>query len=101
MEQYEVLSPVPARHVDGAEVAVRRPSSQSAIVGFVWHYGYRGDEMFTAIQDRFGADHPDAAFVDYEVFGNIHGAAENVLVQNIPARLREHGVTAVVAGVGG
>jgi hypothetical protein len=102
MEQYEVLSPVPPRLVDASGAPeINALSSAPPRIGFVWHYGYRGDEMFAEIRERFAAAHPDTVFVDHEVFGNIHGASENEAVQGIPAKLHEHGVTAVVAGVGG
>jgi hypothetical protein len=102
MEQYAVLSPSANRH--SSETPLPTPTqlrSVSATIGFVWHYGYRGDEMFAAIAEQFAAGHPQTTFVDYEVFGNIHGASETALVQMIPQKLREHKVAAVVAGVGG
>jgi hypothetical protein len=57
--------------------------------------------MFDAVASHFGETHPETTFVDYEVFGNIHGSGETTIVPAIPAKLKEYNVTAVVAGVGG
>jgi hypothetical protein len=71
-------------------------------VGFIWDYLFKGDEMFAAIERAVSAEHPDARFVDYPNFGNIHGSSpdERANIGAIAARIREANVDAVVVAVG-
>ena len=50
--------------------------------------------------DKLRSRFPNIEFVEYPVFGNIHGADENEIVRQLPERLKELGCDAVVVGVG-
>jgi hypothetical protein len=69
-------------------------------IGQLWNYMFRGDEIFrmarVGLSDRF----PDARFVDYEVFGKIHGPNEDSVIAALPRILQEKGCEAVICGVG-
>jgi hypothetical protein len=69
-------------------------------IGFVWDYVFRGDEMFPIIEAELQRRYPDAVFVPYERFGNIHGKDGNAFIDALPERYRSEGVDAVVVGVG-
>lgn len=99
--EYEVLSPSARRSSEVPLVESHGLDGLPRRIGFVWHYGYRGDEMFAGIAEAFEARHPGTTFFDHEVFGNIHGASERLIVHEIPEKLRTHDVQAVIVGVGG
>jgi hypothetical protein len=42
---------------------------------------------------------PGVRFVDYRVFGSTHGGDEHTTIAELPAKLREHGVDAVISGM--
>jgi hypothetical protein len=69
-------------------------------VGYIWDWVFRGDEMFEIISEHLAAQFPDVRFVDHTVFGNMHGPEEREIVAALPGKLHEHGVDAVVVGVG-
>jgi predicted O-methyltransferase YrrM len=42
---------------------------------------------------------PGVKFVGYRTFGSTHGAEEHDVLKELPARMREHGVDAVISGM--
>jgi hypothetical protein len=94
---YEVVSPVGR----WAGQAVRRASAERVgRVGFVWDYVFRGDEMFRMVAEGLRRRDPNLTFVDHEAFGDIHGPDERRVVAELPGRLHEQQVDAVIVGVG-
>ena len=69
-------------------------------VADLWDWTFKGDRMFPIIHDRLRQRFPDVKFVDYHTFGNIHGPHEKEVVAALPQLLRQHGVDAVITGVG-
>ena len=43
--------------------------------------------------------YPGVKFVDYRTFGSTHGAEEHEVLANLPARMRELGVDAIISGM--
>lgn len=72
-----------------------------ATVAFLWNYTRKGDEMFAIARARLRAAYPGVRFVDHGVFGDIHGADEQAMIDALPARLAEHRVDVALIGVGG
>lgn len=97
---YEVIEPRPvaAKRVVGAEVVAT--DLNYAVVGQIWDYVFRGDEMFAVIEEKLTERFPGIRFVHFAEFGDIHGPDEVAVLADLPQRLRDHRVTAVVAGVG-
>jgi hypothetical protein len=73
----------------------------SARVAFVWTYNRKGDQMFGIMKGMLRGEYPDISFVDYDVFGNIHGASEAEVVAALPQLLRQHKADVAVIGVAG
>ena len=73
----------------------------SATVAFLWTYNRKGDRMYDIMKGTLRGEYPDIQFVDYDVFGNIHGAQEREVVAAIPRLLREHRADIAVIGVAG
>ena len=72
-----------------------------ARIGFLWNYTRKGDEMFRIIKDNLSAMYKDVSFVDYDTFGDIHGASEYTVVESIPRLLAENKVDLTIVGIGG
>jgi hypothetical protein len=100
VDVYEVLSPL-GRH---ARPSLTRPPKLASLdhrrVAFVWDEIFRGDEMFAVIARKLTARWPSIEFVDHTQFGNPEQRDGAAVVAALPARLREHGIDAVIAGVG-
>ena len=73
----------------------------SATVAFVWTYNRKGDQMYRIMQGMLRGEYPDISFVDYDVFGNIHGASETEVVAALPTLLKQHKADIAVIGVAG
>ena len=68
-------------------------------VAQVWDDLFRGDEIFPILEEALGERFPDVKFVGYRTFGSTHGANEHEVLRNLPARMRELGVDAVISGM--
>ena len=92
----------PLGQVDRADMVTdaRLDGLDGKRIGFVWDYVFRGDEMFPLIEAEIRRHHPDATFVPFETFGNIHGKESDPVLDQLAAKLREQQVDAVVVGVG-
>ncbi len=69
-------------------------------VAEVWDWVFKGDQMFPIIREQLRQRFPDVKFVDYQAFGNVHGADEREVVAALPGLLIQHGIDAVICGVG-
>ena len=80
----------------------RPPDLSGATIAFIWDYLFKGPEMFQIIREHLSAASPGVRFVDYEVFGNIHGtdAEEKENLGLLPERMRAHRIDAAVLAVG-
>ena len=72
----------------------------SAKVAFIWNYTRKGDQMFKIMQHMLRGEYPDISFVDYDTFGNIHGAREDEVVAALPHLLKTHKADVAVVGIG-
>lgn len=79
----------------------RRPSTLAGkTIAFVWDYVFRGDEVFPVLEDEIRRRFADVRFVRWDTFGPTFGGDEHRTIASLPARLRAHGVDAVVSGMG-
>jgi hypothetical protein len=98
--RYAVLWPRSRRATPVKPLATRPPSLQGKKVAFLWDYLFRGDEIFPMLEAELGRRFPGMTFVSFDAFGSTHGAKERQLLADLPGRLREMGVDAVVSGMG-
>lgn len=100
--RYDVVWPLGRSRVEEVAANERPLELSGKTIAFIWDYLFKGPEMFGIIKAQLSAEFPDVRYVDYEVFGNIHGsdADEKANLSALPARLREHGVDAAVLAVG-
>lgn len=96
---YDVFCP------EGIPVDIQLPDNElpsdlnQAVVGLLWDYMFRGDDIFSYIKDALTERHPGIRFIDYQVFGDLHGKQQEELAAAIPDRLREHGANAAISGI--
>ena len=97
---YEVVWPSAPRGIQQRRTAARLRTLDGKRVAFLWDYLFRGDELFPVLADELRRRHPSVDIVDYEEFGNLHGADEKMRLAQLPSELRDRGVDAVVSGMG-
>lgn len=98
--RYEVVWPLGRPAYEDRAPNARVPDLNQAVVGELWDYLFRGEEIFPVLREQLKARYPGIRFVTYDVFGNVHGPRQRELVARVPELLREHGVTAVISAIG-
>ena len=81
-------------------VADRVDDLSGKVVAFVWDYLFRGDEIFAMVQRELQQRFTGMRFIGYEEFGSTHGADEREVLKNLPGKLKELKVDAVISGMG-
>src|ERR1043166_7952046 len=95
---YEVLWPRAPRQVKRKALARRPDSLEGKTVAQLWDFIFRGNEVFDALEEGLKARYPGVKFVSWKEFGNTHGGQERQVVADLPRRLKELGVDAVISG---
>ena len=98
---YEVFWPRGARQTKVKPLGKRLDTLNGKTLAFLWDYIYRGDEVFALLEEGIKERFPDARFVSWREFGNIHGtgASERETIAALPTRFEELGVDAVICGM--
>lgn len=96
---YEVVWPRSERMTGLKPLARRLASLEGAKVAQLWDYLFRGDEVFEGLEEGLKARFPGIQFVSWREFGNVHGEDEAQVLQELPQRLRDMGVDAVLCGM--
>jgi hypothetical protein len=84
----------------GATLAQRLDSLDGKVVAELWDWVFKGDKMYEIWRRELKARYPDISFVSWREFGEIHGANEHAVLEELPDKLRSFGVDAVICGVG-
>ncbi len=100
VDRHQVVWPRGIRLVDAVPNADRPATLEGKTVAFTWDYLFRGDEIFAILKEGLQQRYPGIRFVDYEVFGNTHGGDEREVLAQLPAKLAQHDVDAVISGMG-
>ena len=98
-EQYEVFWPRSPRQVKRQPFAKRLRSLEGRTVAQLWDFLFRGDEVFELLEQALRAKYPGVRFVSWREFGNTHGSDEREVIAALPAKLKAHGVEAVISGM--
>jgi hypothetical protein len=94
-----VLWPRGRRTVAARPVAARLESLAGKTIGQLWDDLFRGDEIFPMLEAALAERFPGIRFVDYRTFGSTHGAEEHAVLADLPKRMRELGIDAVISGM--
>jgi hypothetical protein len=97
---YAALSPLGPRIVRPITPACRPSSLHGKTIGFLWNGLFRGEEIFPILKDLLTVREAGIRLIDFAEFGLVFGGDEHGVLTRLPARLRELGVDAVIAGVG-
>lgn len=96
---YEVYWPRAARQGKPRPPAKRLSTLSGKTIAQLWTFGFRGDQLFEALEEGLSKRYPGVRFINWKTFGNIHGPDEREIVAGLPARLRELGVDAAISGM--
>ena len=94
-----VLWPRGRRTVTARAVAPRLDTLEGKTIGQLWDDLFRGDEIFPMLEQALAQRFPGVKFVGYRTFGSTHGAEEHEVLAQLPARMRDLGVDAVISGM--
>jgi hypothetical protein len=99
--KFDVVWPLGKLRLDGtSNFPAPLASLDGKTVGELWDWLYKGDSLFPIVREELRKHYPNIKFVEYPVFGNIHGPDEADLVRHLPERMSELGCDAVIVGVG-
>lgn len=84
----------------GAKLAKRLDSLEGKKVAQLWDWVFKGDVMYEVWEEELAKRYPGINFVSWREFGEIHGANEHAVLEALPQKLKDHGVDAVICGVG-
>lgn len=97
---YDVVWPKSARGIRVRRLAERLDAIDGKRVAFLWDHLFRGDEIFPALAAELTDRFPDIEIVDYDVFGNTHGADEKETIAGLAEGLARRHIDAVISGMG-
>jgi hypothetical protein len=83
----------------GARLAKRLETLEGKTVAQLWDWVFKGDKMYEVWERELPKRFPGIKFVSWREFGEIHGANEHDVLAQLPDKLRQHGVDAVICGV--
>jgi hypothetical protein len=81
-------------------LAPRLDTLKGKKVAELWDFLFRGDEVFSLLEEGLKERYPDIEFVSWREFGNTHGEDELKIMAGLPARLKQMGIDAVISGMG-
>lgn len=101
-DTFEIVDPTGRQVLEPIKENSLPDTLDGKTVAFVWDYLFKGPEMFDAFKREIEQRFTDVKFVDYEVFGNIHGSdpEEKENLGQMPERLRGNNVDIAVVAVG-
>lgn len=97
---YDVLWPRSPRQVKMKKLARRLDTLNGKVIAQLWDFMFSGDHVFETLEAGIRKRYPDVRFVSWREFGNTHGADERKILKELPQRLKELGVDAVISGMG-
>src|SRR3954469_8623509 len=97
---YEVVWPLGKSHWDRRALNPGIGDLNGKTIGEVWDRVFRGEEIFPAIREALRKKYPGVRFVEYDEFGDTHGVNQKQVLADLPAKLREQKIDAVISGVG-
>ncbi|MGH7320410.1 MAG: UGSC family (seleno)protein [Candidatus Rokuibacteriota bacterium] len=97
---HAVVWPRGRRMVERLALAKRSATLKGKTIGLLWDSVFHGDEIFPVLQAELTRRFSGVRFVTWDAFGSIFGGAEPRTIAELPDRLRQFRVDAVVSAVG-
>lgn len=98
--EFDVVWPRSQRMVGIRPLAQRLDTLEGKKVAQLWDFLFRGDEVFSLLEEGLHERYRGIEFVSWREFGNTHGEDEAKIMAGLPARLKQMGVSAVLSGMG-
>ncbi|MGB8363978.1 MAG: hypothetical protein ACLQUZ_08545 [Rhizomicrobium sp.] len=98
--EFDVVWPRSQRTVGVRPLAPRLETLEGKKVAQLWDFLFRGDEVFSVLEEGLAETYGGIEFVSWREFGNTHGEDEAKILAGLPARLKQLGVDAVISGMG-
>jgi hypothetical protein len=98
-ETYKVVWPRGRWARTGAKFAKRLDTLEGKVVAELWDWVFKGDKMFTIWRRELSKRYPNIKFIDWQEFGEVHGANEHQVLAALPEKFKQFGVDAVICGV--
>ena len=90
------LAPFPT----GATNRGSLPARPVKRLGFIWDYLFSGDLIFEELTPKLNDQFPGVEIIGPEIFGNIHGANEEQVLERLEGGLTATRVDSVIVAVG-
>ena len=99
-EQHAAYWPRSPRQTQLKPLAKRLDTLRGKTVAQLWDYVFRGDEVFSLLEEGLKERYPDIKWVSWKEFGPTHGNEEHEVLAALPRRFKELGVDAAISGMG-
>ena len=96
---YEAYWPRGTRQQKTRALAPRLDTLDGKTVAQLWDYLFKGDEVFTLLEEDLKRRYPGINFVSWREFGSTHADDEKKALAELPHRFKELGVDAVISGM--
>ena len=97
---YKVVWPRARWARAGVRLAKRLESLEGKVVAELWDWVFKGDKMYAVWEQELAKRYAGIKFVSWREFGEIHGADERQVLAELPEKLKNWDVDAVICGVG-
>jgi hypothetical protein len=99
-DTYEALWPRGRKRVTETGYAPRLKSLEGKTIAELWNWVFRGDEIFRAVEMELSRRYSGLKFINYKVFGSIHGSKESEVMASLPEGLKKNKCDAVITTTG-
>ncbi|MBI4267028.1 MAG: hypothetical protein HY668_01505 [Chloroflexi bacterium] len=100
MSEYKVVWPRGQRALASIPYARRPDGLNGKTIGELWDWVFRGDEVYSLVEQELARRYPGIKFVSYKAFGSIHGGSETKSLGAIVEKLKQNGCDAVISAMG-
>ena len=98
---YKVVSPL------GKSICEIAPSRSTCLLDLsgkticeLWNWRFRGEEIFSIIEELLLERYPGIKFMKPDLFGDIHAPNQSEVIAALPDKLYKQGCDAVISGIG-
>ena len=81
---YDVVWPLGKSVSEKVRFATRISDLRGKTICELWNWAFKGEEIFPIIRESLLKRYPDISFIEYTVFGNIHGPKEEEVIAALP-----------------
>ncbi len=98
--EHEVVWPLGKGRTQRIDPVPRLDTLESKTICELWNWNFRGDVVFSKLEELLSKRYPSVKFVSYKEFGNTHGGHEEATMASLPDTLSLKGCDAVISAVG-